>query len=88
MTLIELLFLSISLIGFYTYFKIKVSLKNTNNSFMEKEAARILFKDCEANLDYEPEGRFYKRAIALIKDKKNNKYNLISQAKICENGLN
>ena len=49
MTLIELFFLSISLIGFYTYFKIKVSLKNTNNSFMEKEAARILFKDCEAN---------------------------------------
>ena len=23
-----------------------------------------------------------------FKDKKNNKYNLISQAKICENGLN
>ena len=61
MSLLELSMLSISLIGFYTFYKIKKSLKSEKNSFMGKEASRIVFQDAKVDDSYSSEGRVYTR---------------------------
>lgn len=87
MSLLELSMLSISLIGFYTFYKIKKSLKSEKNSFMGKEASRIVFQDAKVDDSYSSEGRVYTRGLSLIKNDKSKKYNLIPQAKVCDIGL-
>jgi predicted small secreted protein len=87
MSLLELSMLSISLIGFYTFYKIKKSLKSEKNSFMGKEASRIVFQDAKVDDSYSSEGRVYTRGLSLIKDKESKKYTLIPQAQVCDIGL-
>lgn len=86
MDTLELFLLFISIISFYTFYKLKNSLK-TENQFMSKEAYRIIFEDAKANENYDSEGREYTSGLALIKNKENGKYDLIAQAKVCGTGL-
>ncbi len=87
MSLLELSMLAISITGFYTFYKIKKSLNSEKNTFMEKEAERIIFKDAKVDDSYSSEGRVYTRGLSLIKNDKSKKYNLIPQAKVCDIGL-
>ena len=87
MSLLELSMLAISITGFYTFYKIKKSLKSEKNSFMGKEASRIVFQDAKVDDSYSSEGRVYTRGLSLIKDKESKKYTLIPQAKVCDIGL-
>ncbi len=87
MDALELLTLSVSLFGFYTYFKLKNSLNKASNTFMSKEVNRMVHENAIAYDSYTSEGRFFKRGIALIKND-NGKYDLIPQVKVCEAGLN
>ena len=87
MDALELLTLSVSLFGFYTYFKLKNALNKASNTFMSKEANRMVYKNATAYDSYTSEGRFFKRGMALIKND-NGKYDLVPQVKVCETGLN
>lgn len=90
MDFISIFFLSMSLISFYLFFKLKSILKNNENSSsdMEKEAHRVLFENAIDNFNgnYPLEGRMHTKGLSLIKDT-NGKYTLIPQIKVCDTGL-
>lgn len=48
MDALELLTLSVSLFGFLSYFKLKNSLNKASNTFMSKEANRMVYKNAIA----------------------------------------
>lgn len=88
MSVFEIIMLFISLVAFYSYYKVKKTLNSDNDSsFMTKEASRIVFEDAKVDDSYSSEGRVYTRGLSLIKNEQTGKYNLIPQAKVCDIGL-
>lgn len=72
----------------YIAIKLNKLLKNNSNSaFMQNESQRILLNNAEVDSNYTSSGRIYTRGLSLIKNEDSGKYNLISQAKVCDIGL-
>lgn len=85
---LEIILLTIGIIGLYYSWKFKKLLNSENKSqFMTKEASRIVFEDAKVDDSYSSEGRVYTRGLSLIKNEQTGKYNLIPQAKVCDIGL-
>jgi len=83
-----MLYISISLfiITSYIAFKLLSKPKNSNH-FMMLESSRIIYNNAEVTEDYSSQGRVFTRGLSLIKKDGDEKYTLISQAKVCDIGL-
>jgi len=85
-----MLYLSITLLVLTSYLAIKLRIiinsKNTNK-FMIHESIRVIYNNAEVTEDYSSKGRVFTRGLSLIKRKGDDKYTLISQAKVCDIGL-
>jgi len=54
---------------------------------MMLESSRIIYNNAEVTEDYSSQGRVFTRGLSLIKKDGDEKYTLISQAKVCDIGL-
>ena len=83
-----LLYISILLFIITSYLAIKILTKPKNsNQFMMAESSRIMYNNAEVTEDYSSQGRVFTRGLSLIKKEGDEKYTLISQAKVCDIGL-
>ncbi len=86
---IALILFIIGAVVLYSTYKFNRSIKTDNkqSTFMIEESQRILLDNAKVDADYTSSGRVYTRGLSLIKNKETDKYDLISQAKVCDIGL-